>query len=84
MRAYPSLLLAAALTWLLAALPCRAQQTPAFAHYWQMEAALNPAAVGRTPELNITGVNPAEKGKRHFSSPLLKLRGTSHTITHIS
>ena len=56
MRAYPSLLLAAALTWLLAALPCRAQPTPAFAHYWQMEAALNPAAVGRTPELNITAV----------------------------
>ena len=49
MRAYPSLLLSAALTWLLAALPCHAQQTPAFAHYWQMEAALNPAAVGRTP-----------------------------------
>ena len=56
MRAYPFLLLAAALTWLLSALPCRAQQTPAFAHYWQMEAALNPAAVGRTPELNITAV----------------------------
>ena len=30
-----------------------AQQEPAFAHYWDLEAQFNPAAVGRTPELNI-------------------------------
>ena len=30
-----------------------AQQEPAFVHYWDMEAQFNPAAVGRTPELNI-------------------------------
>lgn len=31
-----------------------AQQEPAFAHYWDLEAQYNPAAVGRTPELNIS------------------------------
>ena len=30
-----------------------AQQEPAFVHYWDLEAQYNPAAVGRTPELNI-------------------------------
>ncbi len=30
-----------------------AQQDPAFAHYWQLEPQLNPATVGRTPQLNI-------------------------------
>ena len=30
-----------------------AQQEPVFAHYWDMEAQFNPAAVGHTPELNI-------------------------------
>lgn len=29
------------------------QQDPAMAHYWQLAPQLNPAAVGRTPELNI-------------------------------
>lgn len=33
----------------------RAQQEPAFAHYWQMETQFNPAAAGRTPRLNING-----------------------------
>ena len=33
--------------------PIFAQQEPVFAHYWDMEAQYNPAAVGRTPELNI-------------------------------
>ena len=32
----------------------RAQQDPSFAHYWQMEPQFNPAAAGRTPQLNIT------------------------------
>ena len=31
----------------------RAQQAPAFSHYWDMEAQFNPAAVGRTPQLSI-------------------------------
>ena len=31
----------------------QAQQEPVFAHYWDLEAQYNPAAVGRTPELNI-------------------------------
>lgn len=31
----------------------RAQQDPAFVHYWQQEAQFNPAAVGRIPQLNI-------------------------------
>ena len=31
----------------------QAQQEPAFVHYWDLEAQYNPAAVGRTPELNI-------------------------------
>lgn len=39
-----------------APLTARAQQDPAFAHYWQIEAGSNPAAVGRQPELNITGL----------------------------
>ena len=30
-----------------------AQQDPAFAHYWQLETQFNPAAAGRTPQLNI-------------------------------
>lgn len=30
-----------------------AQQDPTFAHYWQMEPQLNPAAVGKSPQLNI-------------------------------
>lgn len=33
----------------------RAQQEPAFAHYWQMETQFNPAAAGRSPQLNIVG-----------------------------
>lgn len=33
----------------------RAQQDPAFAHYWQMETQFNPAAAGRSPQLNIVG-----------------------------
>lgn len=32
-----------------------AQQDPVFAHYWLMETQFNPAAVGRTPQLSITG-----------------------------
>ena len=32
----------------------RAQQDPSFVHYWQMETQFNPAAAGRTPQLNIT------------------------------
>lgn len=31
-----------------------AQQDPVFAHYWLMETQLNPAAAGRSPQLNIT------------------------------
>lgn len=31
-----------------------AQQDPAFVHYWKIEPQLNPAAVGRTPQLNIS------------------------------
>ena len=31
----------------------RAQQEPIFAHYWDMEAQFNPAAVGHSSELNI-------------------------------
>lgn len=34
-------------------MPVRAQQDPVFAHYWLMEPQFNPAAVGRTPQLNI-------------------------------
>lgn len=30
-----------------------AQQAPAFAHYWDMPTQFNPAAVGRSPQLNI-------------------------------
>lgn len=43
------------LLMLLLAMPARmaAQQEPAFAHYWDLEAQYNPAAVGHTPELNI-------------------------------
>jgi len=37
----------------LCALTARGQQDPAFAHYWLLEPQLNPAAVGRTPQLNI-------------------------------
>lgn len=37
----------------MAALQVSAQQDPAFAHYWQLEPQLNPATVGRTPQLNI-------------------------------
>ena len=32
-----------------------AQQDPAFLHYWQVETQFNPAAAGRTQQLNITG-----------------------------
>lgn len=39
---------------LTASLNAYAQQEPAFVHYWQMEPQFNPAAVGRTPQLNIT------------------------------
>lgn len=39
---------------LLCVAEARAQQDPAFAHYWQIEPQLNPAAVGRTPQLRIT------------------------------
>lgn len=38
----------------LAASTAWGQQDPAFAHYWLMEPQLNPAAVGRTPQLSIT------------------------------
>lgn len=38
---------------LTASLNAYAQQEPAFVHYWQMEPQFNPAAVGRTPQLNI-------------------------------
>lgn len=38
---------------LLAGLCGRAQQDPAFLHYWQMEPQFNPAAVGREPQLSI-------------------------------
>lgn len=40
---------------LLCGLPftAAAQQDPAFAHYWQMETQFNPAAAGRSPQLNI-------------------------------
>ena len=31
-----------------------AQQDPAFQQYWQVETQFNPAAAGRTPQLNIT------------------------------
>ena len=31
----------------------RAQQDPAFLHYWQLEPQFNPAAVGRLPQLSI-------------------------------
>lgn len=31
-----------------------AQQEPAFIHYWKMEPQYNPAAAGRSPQLNIT------------------------------
>lgn len=34
-------------------LTAKAQQDPVFAHYWQLESQYNPAAVGRTPQLNI-------------------------------
>lgn len=33
----------------------RAQQEPSFAHYWAMEPSFNPAAVGKQPQLNVTG-----------------------------
>lgn len=32
-----------------------AQQEPSFIHYWKMEPQYNPAAVGRSPQLSITG-----------------------------
>ena len=32
-----------------------AQQEPSFAHYWAMEPSFNPAAVGKQPQLNVTG-----------------------------
>ncbi len=38
---------------LFAVLPLRAQQDPAFVHYWLMEPQFNPATVGRAPELTI-------------------------------
>lgn len=37
----------------MAAAPAWAQQDAAFTHYWLLEPQLNPAAVGRTPQLNI-------------------------------
>lgn len=39
---------------LVAGLPAWGQQDPAFAHYWQLEPLLNPAAAGRSPQLAIT------------------------------
>lgn len=33
-----------------------AQQEPSYAHYWQIEPQFNPASVGRSPMLSITGV----------------------------
>lgn len=46
---------AGALLLLLAAavLPARAQQDPAFLHYWQMGPQYNPAAAGRAPQLTV-------------------------------
>lgn len=38
---------------LLAGFKAWAQQDPAFIHYWRLEPQFNPAAVGRTPRLNI-------------------------------
>lgn len=45
------LLLALTLT---AGIAAWAQQDPTFTHYWLIEPQLNPAAVGRTPQLSIT------------------------------
>lgn len=45
-------------TWVVAALcafatSLRAQQDPAFLHYWQLEPGYNPAAAGRSPQLTV-------------------------------
>ncbi len=40
---------------LLAALQARAQYDPSFSHYWAMETAFNPAAVGKDQKLNVSG-----------------------------
>ena len=47
--------LALSLLALLTSIPLHAQQDAAMSHYWQLEPQLNPAAVGRTPQLNIVG-----------------------------
>lgn len=39
---------------MVASLSAFAQQDPALSHYWLIEPQLNPAAVGRSPQLNIT------------------------------
>lgn len=36
-------------------LSVRAQQDPAFIHYWRLETQWNPAAVGRSPQLTVSG-----------------------------
>lgn len=38
----------------LSRLSAYAQQDPVFAHYWQLESQFNPAAVGRSTQLNIS------------------------------
>lgn len=40
---------------LLTVLRVAAQQEVSFSHYWAMEPSFNPAAVGKAPQLNITG-----------------------------
>ena len=39
--------------------PIRAQQDPAFLHYWSLAPQYNPAAVGRNPQLSINGAYQA-------------------------
>ena len=55
MRSLHTLRILTLISVLAAALTARAQQDPAFAHYWQLEPTLNPATTGRTPQLNIVG-----------------------------
>lgn len=48
-------LVCALLLLLSAVTALQAQQEPAFVHYWQTEPQFNPAAVGRIPQLAVTG-----------------------------
>ena len=38
----------------VACLQARAQYDPSFSHYWAMQTAYNPAAVGKQEKINIT------------------------------